>query len=57
MTTNYLDEADQLCDRLAIIDGGKIKTLGSPTEMKIGLGGNANNVLGLDTDLQHLSAR
>ena len=40
MTTNYLDEADQLCDRLAIIDGGKIKTLGSPTELKVGLGGD-----------------
>ena len=40
MTTNYLDEADQLCDRLAIIDGGKIKTLGSPVELKVGLGGD-----------------
>ncbi len=40
MTTNYLDEADQLCDRLAIIDGGKIKTLGSPIELKIALGGD-----------------
>ncbi|MCG3777666.1 MAG: Daunorubicin/doxorubicin resistance ATP-binding protein DrrA [Nitrospira sp.] len=40
MTTNYLDEADQLCDRVAIIDGGKIKTLGSPTELKAGLGGD-----------------
>jgi ABC-2 type transport system ATP-binding protein len=40
MTTNYLDEADQLCDRLAIIDGGKIKTLGTPTELKIALGGD-----------------
>lgn len=40
MTTNYLDEADQLCDRVAIIDGGKIKTLGSPTELKVGLGGD-----------------
>ena len=40
MTTNYLDEADQLCDRLAIIDGGKIKTLGSPVELKIALGGD-----------------
>jgi ABC-2 type transport system ATP-binding protein len=40
MTTNYLDEADQLCDRLAIIDGGKIKTFGSPAELKIGLGGD-----------------
>ncbi len=40
MTTNYLDEADQLCDRLAIIDGGKIKTLGAPVELKIALGGD-----------------
>jgi ABC-2 type transport system ATP-binding protein len=40
MTTNYLDEADQLCDRLAIIDGGRIKVLGSPAELKAGLGGD-----------------
>lgn len=40
MTTNYLDEADQLCDRLAIIDGGRIKALGSPAELKVGLGGD-----------------
>jgi ABC-2 type transport system ATP-binding protein len=40
MTTNYLDEADQLCDRLAIIDGGAIKTIGSPVELKVGLGGD-----------------
>jgi len=40
MTTNYLDEADQLCDRLAIIDQGRIKALGSPAELKIALGGD-----------------
>ncbi|TLY43793.1 MAG: ATP-binding cassette domain-containing protein [Nitrospirae bacterium] len=40
MTTNYLDEADRLCDRLAIIDGGRIKALGSPSELKAGLGGD-----------------
>jgi ABC-2 type transport system ATP-binding protein len=40
MTTNYLDEADQLCDRLAIIDGGVIRVIGSPVELKIGLGGD-----------------
>ncbi len=40
MTTNYLDEADQLCDRLAIIDDGRIKVLGSPSELKAGLGGD-----------------
>ena len=40
MTTNYLDEADQLCDRLAIIDAGTIKTIGSPVELKVALGGD-----------------
>ena len=35
MTTNYLDEAEQLCDRLAIIDSGTIKTIGSPVELKV----------------------
>jgi ABC-2 type transport system ATP-binding protein len=40
LTTNYLDEADQLCDRLAIIDGGRIKAIGSPHELKLGLGGD-----------------
>jgi ABC-2 type transport system ATP-binding protein len=40
MTTNYLDEADQLCDRLAIIDCGKVKTIGSPAELKVALGGD-----------------
>ncbi|MGH7255819.1 MAG: ATP-binding cassette domain-containing protein, partial [Nitrospirales bacterium] len=40
MTTNYLDEADQLCDRLLIIDRGKIKAMGSPLELKAGLGGD-----------------
>jgi ABC-2 type transport system ATP-binding protein len=40
MTTNYLDEADQLCDRIAIIDGGRIKAMGSPIELKVGLGGD-----------------
>jgi ABC-2 type transport system ATP-binding protein len=40
MTTNYLDEADQLCDRLAIIDSGRIRALGSPSDLKAGLGGD-----------------
>ena len=44
LTTNYLDEADQLCDRLAIIDGGRIKALGSPGELKAGLGGDIVSV-------------
>ena len=40
MTTNYLEEADQLCDRLAIIDGGTIRVTGSPQDLKAGLGGD-----------------
>jgi len=40
MTTNYLDEADQLCDRIAIIDGGKVRVVGSPHDLKAGLGGD-----------------
>ena len=41
MTTNYLDEADQLCDRLAILDGGTIRAIGSPMELKAGVGGDS----------------
>ncbi|HMU56282.1 MAG TPA: ATP-binding cassette domain-containing protein [Nitrospira sp.] len=50
MTTNYLDEADQLCDRLAIIDGGKIKVIGSPVELKVGLGGDIVSLTLKETD-------
>ena len=34
LTTQYLEEADQLCDRLAIIDDGRIVREGSPSELK-----------------------
>ena len=34
LTTQYLEEADQLCDRLAIIDGGLIVREGTPVELK-----------------------
>lgn len=40
MTTNYLDEADQLCDRIAIIDRGEIRATGSPKDLKASLGGD-----------------
>ena len=39
MTTHYLEEADSLCDRIAIIDAGQIKLSGSPSELKAKLGG------------------
>ncbi len=34
LTTQYLEEADSLCNRLAIIDHGQIKALGTPGELK-----------------------
>jgi len=40
MTTHYLEEADALCDRVAIIDHGKIVVVGSPDELKHSLGGD-----------------
>ena len=33
LTTHYMDEAEQLCDRLVVMDGGKIAAEGSPREL------------------------
>ena len=44
MTTHYLDEADQLCDRIAVIDHGKIIATGTPKELKDGIGGDTLEV-------------
>lgn len=40
MTTHYLEEADSLCKRVAIVDKGVIKVSGSPAELKQELGGD-----------------
>jgi ABC-2 type transport system ATP-binding protein len=41
LTTHYLDEADRLADRLAIVDHGRVVTEGTPDELKSGLRGDA----------------
>jgi ABC-2 type transport system ATP-binding protein len=46
LTTQYLEEADQLCDRLAIIDDGRITREGTPAALKQEL----RNRRGLDSD-------
>jgi lipooligosaccharide transport system ATP-binding protein len=33
LTTHYMDEAEQLCDRLVVMDGGRIAAAGSPREL------------------------
>ena len=40
ITTHYMDEADKLCNRLAIIDHGKIVVMGAPKDLKKELGGD-----------------
>jgi ABC-2 type transport system ATP-binding protein len=40
MTTHYMDEADELCDRIAIIDKGRIVAMDTPTRLKASLGGD-----------------
>ena len=39
LTTQYLDEADQLADRIAVIDGGRAIAEGTPAELKASVGG------------------
>ena len=34
LSTHYMEEADELCDRICIIDEGRIKAIGRPVEMK-----------------------
>lgn len=40
LTTHYMDEAERLCDRVAIVDHGKVIALGSPRELIAQLGGD-----------------
>jgi ABC-2 type transport system ATP-binding protein len=39
LTTHYMDEAERLCDRVAIVDHGKVIALGTPNELIARLGG------------------
>lgn len=44
LTTHYLDEADALCDRIAIIDHGEIVAEGTPTDLKREISGDVLTV-------------
>jgi ABC-2 type transport system ATP-binding protein len=40
MTTHYMEEADELCDRVAIMHLGRVVAVGSPTDLKLSVGGD-----------------
>jgi ABC-2 type transport system ATP-binding protein len=41
VTTHYMDEADQYCERVALMHRGRIRALGTPAELKAALGPGA----------------
>jgi ABC-2 type transport system ATP-binding protein len=49
LTTQYLDEADQLADQISVIDNGRVIAEGSPTALKSKLGGDRLDVVLHDT--------
>lgn len=48
VTTHYMDEAERLCDRVAVIDSGKVIALGTPAELISRVGGE--HVIEFDLD-------
>ena len=51
LTTHYMEEADKLCNRVAIMDHGRILALGTPAELKESVG--ADTVVTLKTSGDH----
>ena len=48
LTTHYMDEAERLCDRVAIVDAGKVIALGTPQELIRQVGGEHRVLVGVD---------
>jgi ABC-2 type transport system ATP-binding protein len=48
LTTHYMDEAERLCDRVAIVDHGKVIALGTPRELIASLGAGHVIEFGVD---------
>jgi len=55
LTTHYMDEAERLCDRVAVVDHGKVIALGSPRELIAELGGEHVVEFTLGTEEQPIS--
>ena len=57
LCTQYLDEADQLADRIAVIDRGKVIAEGTPAQLKASVGHGALHVRLLDPEHRAEAAR
>jgi ABC-2 type transport system ATP-binding protein len=59
LTTHYMDEAERLCDRVAIMDHGKIIALGTPQQLIASVGGDhvVEFAVGTETERERVDAR
>src|SRR5215510_15546342 len=53
ITTHYMDEADKLCDRIAIVDHGKLVALDTPRALKASIPGREADTVTLDDVFVH----
>jgi len=56
LTTHYMEEADQLCDRVAIMDHGRILALDTPAELKRSVGADTIVTVKSEDDSEALAA-
>jgi ABC-2 type transport system ATP-binding protein len=57
VTTHYMDEADKQCDRIAIVDHGKLVALDTPAGLKASLPGRDAATVTLDDVFVHYTGR
>ncbi|MGR0220305.1 ATP-binding cassette domain-containing protein [Agromyces sp. ZXT2-6] len=51
LTTQYLEEADRLADRIAVLHGGRVAAEGTASELKAAVGGEAVRLVGPDDEV------
>jgi ABC-2 type transport system ATP-binding protein len=57
LTTHYMEEADKLCDRIAIVDHGTLVAMGTPIELKRGVPGSNVVEVHFDRETEQWQAR
>jgi ABC-2 type transport system ATP-binding protein len=57
LTTHYMDEADKLCDRIAIVDHGRLVVLDTPEALKASIPGRSGESVTLDEVFVHYTGR